>query len=302
MKAIVVTSNGQAGALQIQEIAKPVPQAKEILVRVRASSVCRGDVNLRRIPKLVLLPLGLLFGFKAMKVPGVEFAGEVEAVGSLVSRFKPGDEVFGTATGLAQGGNAEYLRIPERRRIGVIAAKPRKLTFAQAAVLPVGGMTAMQILNRLDLHSGSRLLVYGASGSVGSYAVQLGRHRGAKVTAVCGPANQELVAGLGAVRVLDYTRDGWVEEAGIFDAVVDAVGRLDHAARKRLTAPEGKYASIKAPTKEIQEELESLARLADQGEIKPLIDRSYPLDQTAAAHEYVEGKHKRGNVVILVED
>jgi NADPH:quinone reductase-like Zn-dependent oxidoreductase len=300
MKAIVIRSGKDSSALQIQDVPRPAPQPHELLVRVNASSVCRGDVNLRRIPRIILVPLGLLFGFKPMKVPGVEFAGVVEAVGASVTRFKPGDEVFGTATGLAFGGNAEYLCVPEERKLGVIAAKPVKLSFSQAAVLPVGGMTALQILKRLDLQKGSRLLVYGASGSVGSYAVQLGLHYGAEVTAVCGPANQQLAAELGAGKVLDYTKSSWMDQAGRFDAIIDAVGKLPWPARKQLLIPGGRYASIKAPTREVQAELELLAGLADKEQIKPLIDRSYPLDQTAEAHRYVEQKHKRGNVVIVV--
>jgi NADPH:quinone reductase-like Zn-dependent oxidoreductase len=168
MKAIVIGSGKDSAALQIHDVSKPTPRADELLVRVKASSGCRGDVNLRKIPRVVLVPLGLIFGFKPMKIPGVEFAGVVEAVGASVSRFKTGDEVFGTAKGLALGGNAEYLCVPEQRKMGVITTKPGSLSFAQAAVLPVGGMTAVQILKRLDLQKGSRLLVYGASGSVGS--------------------------------------------------------------------------------------------------------------------------------------
>ncbi|MDX9957844.1 MAG: NAD(P)-dependent alcohol dehydrogenase [Spirochaetia bacterium] len=300
MKAIVITEGKDPEALQVQDIAKPTPRPDELLVRVRASSVCRGDINLRRIPRIILVPLGLLFGFKPMKIPGVEFAGTVEAVGASVTRFKPGDEVFGTATGLAYGGNAEYLCVPETRKMGVIARKPAKLSFSQAAVLPVGGMTAMQILRRLALRTGSRLLVYGASGSVGSYAVQLGLYYGAEVTAVCGQSNQQVTAGLGAGKVLDYTTPNWFEHAGHFDAIIDAVGKLPRSARKKLLVPGGSYASIKAPTKEVQTELEFLADLADKEQIKPLMDRSYPLDQTALAHTYVEQKHKRGNVVIVV--
>jgi NADPH:quinone reductase-like Zn-dependent oxidoreductase len=301
MKAIVLDSGKEPEALQLKDVQKPTPKADELLVNVKASSVCRGDVNLRKIPRAVLIPLGLLFGFKPMKIPGVEFAGVVEAVGPSVSRFKPGDEVFGTATGLAYGGNAEYLCVPGKRKLGVLAIKPTKLSFEQAAVLPVGGMTAVQILSRLKLHPGSRLLVYGASGSVGSYAVQLGLHYGAEVTAVCGPANQQVATDLGAGKALDYTTPDWVDQAGQFDAIIDAVGKLPRSARKSLLAAGGRYASIKAPTKEVQAELEFLAGLADEKRIKPLIDHSYPLDQTAEAHRYVEQKHKRGNVVIVVD-
>jgi NADPH:quinone reductase-like Zn-dependent oxidoreductase len=301
MKAIVIGSGKDSAALQIQDVPKPAPQPYELLVRTKASSVCRGDVNLRKIPRVILVPLGLLFGFKPMKIPGVEFAGVVEAAGTSVTRFKLGDEVFGTATGLAYGGNAEYLCVPEQRKLGVITFKPEHLSFGQAAVLPVGGMTAVQILKRLAVGRGSRLLVYGASGSVGSYAVQLGRYYGAEVTAVCGTANQQLATGIGANMVLDYTTTDWVDQAGRFDAIIDAVGKLTRATRKRLLAPGGKYASIRAPTKEVQAELEFLAGLADKGQITPLIDRSYSLDQTAEAHAYVEQKHKKGNVVIVVD-
>lgn len=301
MKAAVIARGKGSEGLHVQEVPRPSPGPGEFLIRVKASSVCQGDVKLRRIPRAILAPLGLVFGFKPMAIPGVEFSGVVEEAGASTSRLKPGDAVFGTASGLAYGGNAEFLCVPESRRVGVLARMPEGLGFREAAVLPVGGMTALQNLRRLALGAGSRLLVYGASGSVGSYAVQLARQFGARVTAVCGPANLEALRGLGAEVVLDYNAPHWIDEAGRFDAVIDAVGRLSGPDRRRLLSPLGRFSSVRSPTAEVQSELEYLAGLAVEGRIRPLMDRAYPLERCAEAHDYVEAGHKRGNVVIELD-
>lgn len=299
MKAITITS-GSLDGIRYVELPKPQPKPDEILIRVIASSVARGDVALRKIPKAILLPMGLLFGFKAMKIPGVEFAGIVETAGSKVTQFKAGDAVFGTATGLAYGGNAEYLCVPERRKVGVVAHKPASLGFSEAAVLAVGGMTALQNLARHRLKPGSSILVYGASGSVGSYAVQLAKHFGARVTAVCGPSNLAAVRELGPEAVLDYTKPEQLESAGKHDAVFDAVGKLGKKRAQAFLKSGGSYSSIKAPTKETDADLAVLSELAAAGRLKALIDRSLPLERVAEAHRLVESGHKRGNLVIEV--
>lgn len=299
MKAIVIEASGLEG-ISYTDIPKPGPRPGEVLIRVIASSVTRGDVALRKIPKAILVPMGWLFGFKPMKVPGVEYAGIVETVGSSNSMFKPGDAVFGTATGLAYGGNAEYLCVPEKPKTGVIQRKPASLSFQEAAVLPVGGMTALQNLARHSLKPGSSILVYGASGSVGSYALQLAAHFGATVTAVCGPASQDSVRQLGAARVLDYTKPEQLQNAGSHDAVFDAVGKLGKKRAQAFLKAGGTYSSIKAPTKETAADIKLLAELAGTGQVKALIEKSWPLSQAAEAHRHVEGGHKKGNVVIEV--
>lgn len=300
MKAIIVRKPGPALGLEYAETPKPAPGRGEILVRVRASSVTRGDVALRTLPRAVLVPVGLLFGFKPMKIPGVEFAGVVEALGPGASRFKVGDEVFGTATGLAYGGNAEYLCVPERRKMGVVGLKPASLSFEEAAVLPVGGMTARQILARAALGPGMSILVHGASGSVGSYAVQLAKLLGASVTAVAGAANQELLRSLGADRVIDYGKEDFTANGLRYDAVFDAVGKLKRSRCSGSLKPGGTYLTVKAPTKETEEDLEVLSRLAAEGSLKPVIDRVFALQEVPAAHRHVEGGHKRGNVAVRV--
>ncbi|MBL8966589.1 MAG: NAD(P)-dependent alcohol dehydrogenase [Spirochaetaceae bacterium] len=300
MKAIIVRKPGPVEGLEYAEAPKPEPKRGEILVRVRASSVTRGDVALRAMPRAVLVPVGLVFGFKPMKITGVEFAGVVEALGPGATRFKVGDEVFGTATGLASGGNAEYLCVPERRKMGVVGLKPAALSFEEAAVLPVGGMTARQILARASLGPGMSILVHGASGSVGSYAVQLAKLLGASVTAVAGAANQELLRSLGADRVIDYGKEDFTANGLRYDAIFDAVGKLKRSRCSGSLKPGGTYLTVKAPTRETEEDLEALSRLAAEGSLKPVIDRVFSLQEVPEAHRHVEGGHKRGNVAVRV--
>ena len=302
MKAIHCGPGSSPETLTLREMPKPIPRDKEVLVRVEAASVTRGDLALRQIPKLILVPLGLVLGFKPMRIPGVEFSGVVEAVGKGVSLFKVGDGIMGTTTGLAFGANAEYVCVPERRRSGVVALKPEGLSHQDCAVLPVGGMTALQNLARLKPRPGYRLMVYGAAGSVGSYAVQLGAWYGAEVTAVCGTANQELASDLGAARALDYTAPDWPERAGSFDGVFDAVGKLPRAIGRRLLVPGGRWTSVRAPTSETDADLALLIRLASEGQLKPLVDRIYTLAQVPDAHRYVGSGRKRGNLAIQVRD
>ena len=201
MKAIVTTKQGPPEVLQLQEVAKPIPRDAEVLIRVHAATVTPGDVMLRKLHPAMFI-LMRLFGIRRKKIPGHEFAGEVEAVGPAVTRFKPGDAVFGTTTGLSTGANAEYVCLPEAWASGVLALKPANLTYAEAAAVPVGGMTALQLLEQGAIQPGQKVLVYGASGSVGTYAVQLAKaHFGADVTGVCSTANVALVESLGAERV-----------------------------------------------------------------------------------------------------
>lgn len=300
MKAIVCTKQGPPDVLQLRDVEKPVPNANEVLVKIYASTVTIGDVILRKMHPLLLLPMRL-FGVKRKQTPGHEFAGEVEAVGRDVKRFKVGDKVFGTTTGLEVGANAEYVCVPEEREVGVLAAKPTNLTYEESAALPVGGMTALFILQKGNIQHGQKVLVYGASGSVGTFAVQLAKHHfGAEVTGVCSTANVELVKSLGADKVIDYTKEDFTQNGQPYGFIFDAVGKLSFTNVEKLLPRKEHFLSVQSTTNEKNENLMLLKVLAESGKIKPVVDKSYPLEQTAEAHRYVETGRKKGNVVIAV--
>lgn len=300
MKAILSPKSGPPEVLRLAEIDRPTPKAGEILVKVHYATVTSGDVKLRRLPRLLLAVLGALFGFKVMKIPGVEYAGEVEELGPGVSGLAVGDAVVGTTTGLAYGANAEYVRVPVKSRHGVLVRKPDTLGFREAAASVVGPMTALQILKRADITEGTRVLVYGASGSVGSNAVQLAKHFGAQVTGVCSTSNIELVSSLGADAVIDYTAADFAADGGRYDVVFDAVGKIDRGTAKRALTKGGTFLSVKGPTKELTDELELIQSLAASGELTAAIDREISLAEVPEAHAYVESSRKRGNVVVAV--
>jgi NADPH:quinone reductase-like Zn-dependent oxidoreductase len=304
MKAVVYQTYGPPSVLQQTELPKPAPRPNELLVQVHASTVTAGAVWLRKgvypgswlFTLLLRLMTGLFSPRRA--VLGFEFAGVVEAVGEAVTRFRPGEAVYGTTTGLAQGAYAEYVCVPEAWGQGVVAHKPDQLTFAEAAALPIGGMTALQLLLKAGVGAGQSVLVYGASGSVGTYAVQLATYLGASVTGVCSTANLALVQSLGAEAVIDYTQTDLTQIGRRFDVVVDAVGKLPSSCRKALLAQNGRFVSVASVTDEKPRYLDILQRAIGEGRLKPVIDNVYPLDQLVAAHEYVDGGHKKGNVVI----
>lgn len=307
MKAVVYSDYGPPSVLHLAELAKPVPRPDEVLVQVRASTVTSGVVWVRQgaFPGSRLLTgmLRLLFGLTHPRRPvlGFEFSGVVEAVGEAVTRFCPGNAVYGTTTGLQQGGYAEYVCVPESWWLGVMALKPAELTFEESAALPVGGMTALQILQKAGIRKGHRVLIYGASGSVGTYAVQLATYLGGRVTAVCRPANFALVQSIGAETVLDYTRPADMTGCeGRFDVVFDAVGKLPSSRGKRLLRKGGKFLTIKVLTDEKSEYLYRLETIIAEGQLRPVIDRTYQLSDIVDAHAYVDLGHKKGNVVITV--
>lgn len=299
MKAIVLTKNGSPDGLQLQEVEKPVPRDNEILIRVYAATVITGDVILRRLHPLIYIVFRL-FGIRRKRIPGHEFAGEIEAVGSRVTRFKKGDEVFGTTTGLSVGANAEYVCLPEAWGKGVLAEKPANMTYEEAAAVPVGGMTALYLLRTANIQSGQKVLIYGASGSVGTFAVQLAKYFGAEVTGVYSTANLELVKALGVDTVIDYTKEDFAKNGRTYDVIFDAVGKNTSSGCKRSLKEAGHYLSVKSSTNEETENLIFLKELAEAGKIHAVIDRRYPLEQTAEAHRYVETGRKKGNVVITV--
>ena len=300
MKAIIVTKAGPADVLKLQETPKPIPKNNELLIKVKAATVTRGDVALRKLPRALLFIVGILAGFKAQKIAGVEFAGIVEATGSNVQKFNVGDKVFGTTTGLAYGANAEYVCVPESWKQGVVAPKPPKLTFEQAAALPVGAMTALYLLNKATIQPGQKVLIHGASGSVGSYAIQLATHFGAQVTAVCSSKHIATVSSLGAHEVINYTTQDFTEKGKNYNVIFDAAGKLSASRAKKALHSGGTFLTVKSLTKESVKNLELLSSLANKGIITPLIDKTYPLEQVASAHQYVEQGHKTGNVVITV--
>ncbi len=299
MKAIVLTKYGSPDGLQLQEVEKPVPRDNEVLIRVYAATVITGDVILRRLHPLIYI-LFQLFGIRRKRIPGHEFAGEIEVVGSRVTRFKKGDEVFGTTTGLSAGAYAEYVCLPEAWAKGVLVVKPANMTYEEAAAVPVGGMTALYLLKTANIERGQKVLIYGASGSVGTFAVQLAKYFGAEVTGVCSTENLELVKSLGADKVIDYTQEEFTQNGQTYDVVFDAVRKLSLSQSESSLKEKGIYLSVKSSTSEKGENLLFIKELIEAGKIKPVIDRRYALEQTAEAHRYVETGHKKGNVVITV--
>ena len=299
MKAIVSTKSGPADVLQLKEVERPKPGEHEVLVRVHTSTVTRGDVVLRKMPALLFIPLRLM-GLRRKKIPGHEFAGEIEETGSQVTRFRKGDRVFGTTTGLSVGANAEYVCLPEEGKNGLLVKMGDNQDFSQAAVLPVGGMTALYLLQKGNIRSGQKVLIYGASGSVGTYAVQLAKHFGAQVSGVCSSKNLELVRSLGADQVIDYTREDFSQHEQTYDLIFDAAGKTLASFWKDRLKENGLFVSVQSITKESLKNLNFLRDLLEAGKIRAVIDRSYPLQEIAEAHRYVESGHKRGNVLITV--
>lgn len=300
MKAIVCTQYGPPEVLRLQEVAKPSPKDNEILVRVHATTVAAGDLRVRGFdsPPLLWLPMRLVLGLKKPRKPilGIELAGEVEAVGSKVTRFKPGDHVF-ALTGMRFGAHAEYVCLAEN---GMVALKPAKVSHEEAAALPVGANTALHFLRKGHLRQGQKVLIYGASGSVGTFAVQLAKHVGAHVTGVCSTANLDLVRSLGADAVIDYTREDFAARGETYDLVFDAVGKLKQPQCKPALAPNGAYVTVDGQgiARERLEDLIYLGELLEQGAIRSIIDRRYALEEIPEAHRYVEQGRKKGNVII----
>lgn len=300
MKAIVCTQYGPPEVLRLQEVAKPTPKDHEILVRVHATTVAAGDVRVRSFncPPAMWLPMRLVLGLTKPRKPilGIELSGEVEAVGSKVTRFKPGDLVF-AETGMRFGGYAEYVCLTEN---GVVAIKPPNVSHEEAAALPVGANSALYFLRKGNLRQGQKVLIYGASGSVGTFAVQLAKYYGAHVTGVCSTSNLELVRSLGADAVIDYTKEDFAARGETYDLVFDAVGKTSHAQCKPALAPNGAYVTVDGQgiAKESLENLIFLGDLLEQGVIKSVIDRHYSLEEIPEAHRYVEQGRKKGSVVI----
>lgn len=304
MKVVIYTTYGGPEVLQFVEMDQPVPGPKEVLVKVEASTVSAGVTWLRKGKYagslLFTIFLRLLYGVikPRQQVLGAEFAGTIEQVGSKVNLFKAGDKVYGTTKGLKTGSYAGYIVIPERRKQGVIAVKPPQLSMMEAAALPVGGMTALHLLQKAEIGTGQKILIYGASGSVGTSAVQIAKYACAKVTAVCSTSNMVLVRTIGADHVIDYTQQDLAQLKERYDVVFDAVGKLPRSTARQLLKKGGRFCTVRSITQEKNAYLRYLHQLVEQGEFHPVIDRVYPIDNIVEAHQYVDKGHKKGNVII----
>ena len=305
MKAIVCTQYGPPEVLQLEEVEKPVPKNNEVLIKIFATTVTASDCIVRgfKLPALSVIGImmRLVIGFTKPRNPilGMVLAGEVESAGKDVKRFKRGDQVF-TINVMRFGTYAEYICLPENE---VIAPKPSNLTYEEAAAIPYGGMLALHYLRKGNIQSGEKVLIYGASGANGTAAIQLAKHFGAEVTGVCSTTNLGLVKSLGADAVIDYTKENFTDRNEQYDFILDAVGKKKSSKFyfKKALAPNGRFISVDDGSPKFRtEDLVLLRELVGAGKLKPVIDRSYPLEQIVEAHRYVDMGHKKGNVVITV--
>ncbi|MBI5060465.1 NAD(P)-dependent alcohol dehydrogenase [candidate division KSB1 bacterium] len=330
MKAITYTRYGPPDVLRLSEVATPVPKASEVLIRVRAAAVNYGDLTARNfgnlssrefnMPLLLWLPARFAFGFSTPKKPilGSELSGTVAAIGRSVTKFKVGDEVF-AYTGMKMGANAEYLCLPES---GTVGLKPNNMSFAEACAVPYGGIMALSLLKKADIRSGHKVLINGASGGIGSMALQLARYYRAEVTGVCGTPRLSFVKALGADHVVDYTKADFTQSGNRYDLIFDVLGRSSFSRCKASLTANGRYLLASFKTKQLLQMLRTsisgskkvicaiaaekpeymvvLRDLAEAGVIRTVVDRTFPLEQAADAHRYVEAGQRTGAVVITI--
>ncbi len=325
MKAIVWTRYGSPDGLQLQDVPRPSPKDNEILIKIHATSVTAGDSEMRRLklPLMLGIPLRLYIGvWKPTRITilGQELAGEIEEVGKDVTLFQKGDQVF-AATDIKMGAYAEYICLPEN---GIISYKPVNMSYEDAAVVPTGGIEALRFLRKCGVQEGQKVLIYGASGSIGTYAVQIAKHFGAEVTGLSSTTNLALVKSLGADKLIDYTSEDFTENGDKYDILFDTVGKSSFSDSIRSLKPNGFYVLanpgfldmlrglwtsrmtsktvVFGASDEMKEFLVFLKDLIEADKLKPVIDRRYSLDQMAEAHRYVDMGHKKGNVSITVEN
>jgi NADPH:quinone reductase-like Zn-dependent oxidoreductase len=296
MKAVVYEKYGSPDVLELKDIVKPAPKDNEVLVKVYSTTVSAGDWRLRKGDPFMAKLFNGIFKPRRVKILGFELAGKIEDAGKNVKSFKKGDSVFASC-GFKFGAYAEYKCLPEN---DLIAIKPSNMTFEEAATVPIGGITALRFLRQAGVTNGHNVLIYGASGSVGVFAVQLAKHFGANVTAVCSTTNVNLVKSLGADNVVDYTSEDFTKLDTRFDVIFDAVGKTSKSACKNILKPGGKYISVFSSPRKNVNDLLTLKEIIESGRLKTVIDRRYTLEKIREAHAYVEQFHKKGNVVVNI--